>query len=213
MDRTRIKVCGVRDAGTIEAAIEAGVDALGFVFVEDSPRFIEPARAWGLVSGLPPFLMSVGLFRNASLEEFCAIEQQCPTHLSQLHGTEPDNLVRDCGPSVIKAVRFDAATIADQLVRYDAMEEVDAILVDGSAGGEGTAFDWSQLAEAASDINKPIILAGGLDPETVGNAIRAVLPFAVDVSSGVESARGVKDAGKIRAFCQAVREADAARGS
>lgn len=208
MDRTRIKVCGLRDVAAIEAAIDAGADALGFVFVEDSPRFIEPGRAWGLVGALPPFVTSVGLFRDASLEEFCAIEQLCPTNLSQLHGTEGDNLVRDCGPGVIKAVRFDPQTIEDQLKKYDAFEEVDAILVDGSPGGEGSAFDWSRLAEAVSGIATPIIVAGGLDPENVGDAIRALRPFGVDVSSGVESSRGVKDAGRIRAFCQAVREAD-----
>lgn len=209
MDRTRIKVCGVCDETAIDAAIDAGADALGFVFVDDSPRYLDPARAWELVSALPPFVTSVGLFRDASVDAFCAIEQVCPTALSQLHGTEGDKLVRDCGPGVIKAVRFEAHTIADRLAHYDAMAEVDAILVDGSAGGAGVAFDWAALARAAAEITTPIIVAGGLTPQTVGEAIAAVRPYAVDVSSGVESSPGVKDPGKIRAFCQAVRAADA----
>ncbi|MEC9374360.1 MAG: phosphoribosylanthranilate isomerase [Planctomycetota bacterium] len=209
--RTRIKICGIRDEATALAAVEAGADALGFVFVHKSPRFIEPRDAWRLFASLPPFVHTVGLFKDASLDDYIAAEEICPTDYGQLHGHENEELVRACGPRIIKAVRFDPATIERQLARWAAIEEVDAILVDGSEGGEGTAFDWEALAKAKqAAANKPLILAGGLTPQNVGEAIRAVRPFAVDVSSGVESAPGVKDPALIRAFCEAVRADDSA---
>jgi len=209
MDRTRIKVCGVRTIDDALAAAEAGADAVGLMFVESSPRSIDPDEAFAIVSSLPPMVASVAVLKDASIEEFSEQEQRCPTTLTQLHGSEPDKVVRACGPALVKAVRFDRRTIGDTLAHYSAMEEVDAILVDGSAGGAGEAFDWRLLAENMGRATKPVIVAGGLDPDNVGEAIRAVRPFAVDVSSGVERERGVKDPARIRAFCQAVRAADA----
>lgn len=209
--RTRIKICGVRDTVTAIAAAEAGADAIGVVFAPGSPRRIGPSEAWKIVSALPPMVASVGVFADATLDQFCDIEEICPTDLSQLHGEEPDEVVRACGPGVIRAVRFDPATIRARLQHFAAMEEVAAILVDGSAGGEGVALDWPALAEASRGIATPIILAGGLNAQNVGEAIRIVRPWGVDVSSGVERERGVKDHDKIRAFCRAVRQADAAR--
>ncbi len=209
MARTRIKICGVRDEESAFAAADAGADAIGLVFYPQSPRYIEPDEAWQLVGMLPPFVSSVGLFVNADIDRFMMIEEECPTDMSQLHGHEPEDLVKQCGPNVIKAVRFDPTTIADDLERWDRIDEVDAILVDGSAGGQGTSFDWTKLAAARERLSKPLILAGGLNPENVGEAIRVVRPFAVDVSSGVESSPGVKDLDMIEAFCRAVRRADA----
>jgi len=211
--RTRIKVCGVRDMDTALAALEAGADALGFVFAEDSPRYIEPDEAWGIVRSLPPLHATVGLTVDRSVEEYAAIERACPTDYSQLHGGESESVVRACGPRVFKAVEFNAETIKDDLRRWGAVEEVDAILVDGSAGGMGQSFDWDALAGAHATCQKPIILAGGLTSRNVGEAIRAVRPWAVDVSSGVERQRGEKDHNLIRAFCRAVRETDAALAS
>lgn len=208
MPRTRIKICGIRDEESAFAAADAGADAIGLVFYRQSPRYIEPEEAWQLVGMMPPFLSSVGLFVNADLERFMNTEELCPTDMSQLHGQESEDLVRQCGPNVIKAVRFDAATIDAELARWDAVDEVDAVLVDGSAGGQGTSFDWTGLAAAGKRLRKPLILAGGLTPENVGEAIRIVRPYAVDVSSGVESAPGVKDPDLIEAFCRAVRRAD-----
>lgn len=210
MARTRIKICGIRDDGGVRASVEAGADAIGFVFVPESPRFIEPADAWALVSALPAFVTSVGLFKDASIESFCDVEEQCPTALSQFHGNEDDETVRSCGPGVIKAVRFSPETIEPEVRRWDAIDEVDAILVDGSEGGKGTALDWGALRRAldAARPAKPVILAGGLTPTNVGEAIRVVRPYAVDVSSGVESSPGVKDPALIEAFCAAVRRAD-----
>jgi phosphoribosylanthranilate isomerase len=215
--RTRVKICGVRTPRDALAAVEAGADAIGLVFHPASPRAIDPTDAWAILGALPPFVSSVGLFVDATVDEFCEVEEVCPTDYSQLHGGEDVEVVRQCGPRVIKAVRFDPATIRDQLALWDDVEEVDAILVDGSAGGQGTTFDWTALAEVVGGaggtgsrtVKKPLILAGGLTPENVGAAIRSVRPFGVDVSSGVERERGVKDPALIRAFCAAVRQADA----
>jgi phosphoribosylanthranilate isomerase len=209
MDRTRIKVCGITSLDSAWAAVEAGADVLGFVFVPESPRCIEPDDAFEIVSALPPMVGTVAVFRDATLDRFCEVEQFCPTEWSQLHGHEPEGLVRDCGPRLIRGIRFSPGTIAAELARWHALEEVEAILVDGSAGGEGGAFDWGALVEPMGSIATPVIIAGGLHAGNVGEAIRACRPYAVDVSSGVESSPGVKDAAKIREFCRAVREADA----
>ncbi|HMN42756.1 MAG TPA: phosphoribosylanthranilate isomerase, partial [Phycisphaerales bacterium] len=146
MARTRIKICGITDEEGLFGACDAGADAVGFVFYSKSRRFIEPDEAFDLISFLPPFVSSVGLFVDASVERFSDIEEVCPTDRSQLHGNEPEDVVRQCGPGVIKAVRFDGATIERELKRWSAVEEVDAILVDGSSGGEGVAFEWAELA-------------------------------------------------------------------
>ena len=209
MSRTRIKICGVKDQATALACADAGADAIGLVFVESSPRFIEPQEAASVMGVLPPFVASVGLFQNPTLDDFMEVEQICPTTYTQLHGTEPVKLVRQCGPLLFKAVQYDAETIADALRLWDGVEEVDAILVDGSPGGEGEVFDWQGLARAATGVSTPIILAGGLTPDNVDEAIRVVRPYAVDISSGVERERGVKDHDLIRAFCDRVRQADA----
>lgn len=203
--RTRIKICGIRTTEAALAAADAGADAIGFVFHPGSQRFIEPEDAFAIMASLPPFITTVGLFVNATVETFCQIEERCPTNLSQLHGDEPEEVVEQCGPGVIKAIRFDGATIERELARWSAVAEVDAILVDGSTGGGGTPFDWGALARAKHACTKPLLLAGGLTPANVAEAIRIVRPWAVDVSSGVESSPGVKSPELIRAFCEAVR--------
>lgn len=208
MPRTRIKICGIRDPQTALIAIEHGADAIGLVFAEASPRSIEPEAAWEIISYLPPFVTSVGLFVNPTVEHFTAVREACPFEVGQLHGSESVEHIASLGAGMIKAIRFDARTIADDLRRWSAVDELCALLVDGSAGGEGTTFDWAALADAAVHCDHPIILAGGLTPDNVADAIRAVRPFAVDVSSGVESSRGVKDPDLIRAFCEAVMDAD-----
>lgn len=208
MTRTRIKICGINDEHALDAAAQAGADAVGFMFVQGSPRYIDPETAFGLSTMLPPFMATVGVFADPDPDAFAEIEQLCPTTCTQLHGDEDARLVRTLGPDIIKAVRFDPATINENLARWDEDENVGAILVDGSAGGEGITFDWAALAPLIADLSKPVILAGGLTPDNVGDAIRAVRPYGVDVSSGVEATRGVKDPAKIRAFCQAVRRAD-----
>jgi phosphoribosylanthranilate isomerase len=210
MDRTRIKICGIRDEEHAQAAAESGADAVGFMFYRESPRFVEPERAREIMDVLPPMVATVGVFVDASVERFCDIEEICPTNFVQLHGREDEQTVRQCGPWLIKAVRYDDETIREQLATWDEIDEVDAILVDGSIGGQGQTLDWNGLRDAMEGIQTPIFLAGGLTPQNVGDAIRIVRPYGVDVSSGVERERGVKDAGLIREFCRAVREADRA---
>lgn len=209
MPRTRIKICGITDEEGLLAAADAGADAVGFVFHPKSRRYIDPAEAFDLASLLPPFVSSVGLYVDAPVDRFSDIEEVCPTDRVQLHGEESEETVRRCGPSVIKAIRFDSTTIERELRRWCAIDEVDAVLVDGSAGGAGVAFDWGALAGVKHACTKPLVIAGGLTSANVGEAIRAVRPYAVDVSSGVESEPGVKDRAMIEAFCAAVRAADA----
>jgi phosphoribosylanthranilate isomerase len=206
--RTRVKICGIRDEEAAIAAAEAGADAIGFMFVKTSPRYIDPEEAYGIMGVLPPLVATVGVFADPSVDEFSDVEETCPTIYSQLHGREDEHLVKSCGPDVIKAVRFEEATIAAELAQWDELEEVCAILIDGGSGGAGTTFDWALLTPHLEKVSKPIILAGGLTPENVGRAIREVRPYAVDVSSGVERERGIKDPSLIEAFCEAVHAAD-----
>jgi phosphoribosylanthranilate isomerase len=206
--RTRIKICGVRSSAIARRAVGAGADALGFVFARSSPRFIEPTEAALIVAELPPFVASVALTVDMPAEQAAELQGVCPTDYHQLHGGESVELARACGPRVIKAIRFNEATIDADLACWAGVSEVGAILIDGSPGGLGESFDWSLLAKRREQCDKPIILAGGLTPDNVVEAIQTVRPFAVDVSSGVESERGVKDPDLIDAFCAAVRCAD-----
>lgn len=205
--RTRIKICGIRGGDAALAAADAGADAIGFLFVTSSPRFIEPEDAAAIMLGMPPFVATVGVFMNASAEAFADIEERCPTSHTQLHGSEEETLVNQCAPA-IKAVRYARDTIERDLTRWDRCDDVEAILIDGPAPGRGVPFEWTDLAPLVRGLAKPVFLAGGLTPDNVAEAIRVVRPYAVDVSSGVESSRGVKDPALIRAFCDAVRAAD-----
>jgi phosphoribosylanthranilate isomerase len=209
MARTRIKICGIRDVETALVAAECGADAVGLVFVPGSVRRVEPEAAWEIACALPPFVAKVGLFVDAGSSRYHEVMERCPCDYGQLHGSESVEEVLECGPRVIKAVRFDPATIEAEFEKWNEVAEVEALLIDGGAGGEGKALDWAALARVQDACVHPIILAGGLTPQNVGEAIRVVRPWAVDVSSGVESSRGVKDAGLIEAFCEAVRAAGA----
>jgi len=212
--RTRIKICGIRDEEIALTAVECGADALGFVFYDGSPRYVDPDAAYEIACFLPPFVTRVALCVNPEPLSLVELGARFPYDAVQLHGSESVELVRACraesGAPIIKAIRYDAATIADDLALWGAVDEIDALLIDGSAGGHGQAFDWAGLDAVQEACPHPIILAGGLTPETVGQAIDVVTPYAVDVSSGVERSRGEKDAGLIASFCEAVREADAA---
>jgi len=208
--RTRIKVCGITSPEAAAAAIDSGADAIGFVFVEDTPRFINPEKAAGIMFGLPPFVSTVGVVRDLSVDEFCELEYKCPANTMQLHGKESVDVVQQCGPGVIKAFKYEDATINSQLSRWGKVDELDAVLIDGSDGGEGTAFDWSKLKAHLDGFNKHVIIAGGIDETNVAEMISTLRPYAVDVSSGVEDAPGVKNPDKIARFCAAVRAADAA---
>lgn len=203
--RTRIKVCGVRSYEIAMAAVDAGADAIGFVFTRNSPRFIEPGEAYEIMASLPPMVVTVGVFSDQTIEELTDAEEACPTNYSQLDGAETDRFVRQAGPDVIRTIRFDEDSTAQALLNWDAVDEVGAIRVDGLDGG---AFDWGRLAPMLDDVAKPILLAGGLDCDNVREAVRLVRPYAVDVLGGVEAAAGELDVEKIEEFCRAVREAD-----
>ncbi len=207
--RTRIKVCGITTPDAAHAAVDAGADAIGFIFVKDTPRYIDPEEAAAIMYALPPFVSAVGVVQDLSVDEFCDLEQACPAHTMQLHGKEPVDVVQACGPGVIKAFKYEDATINSQLTRWAKVDEVDALLIDGSTGGTGESFNWSSLAPHLVDYPKKIIIAGGLDETNVEEVIKTLRPYAVDVSTGVEDAPGIKNPQKIANFCAAVRTADA----
>lgn len=206
MPRTRIKICGITDAQTAREAVACGVDALGLVFADGSPRRVSIEQAVEIFTLVPPLVTIFGVFQltqrpNRELEEWKSVGGWV-----QLHGDEDETIAKRISRSfrVSKGFRFDPK----QVRRWDRCEPVEMLVIDGARPGGGRGFRHDRLAEIMGDIRKPVMLAGGLTPENVGAAIRLVRPYAVDVSSGVESEPGVKDAEKIRAFCAAVREAD-----
>lgn len=204
--RTRIKFCGLTRGEDVRTAIELGVDAIGFVFTRKSRRFVEPARARGLRNELPPFVSAVALFMDDEpdwIEEIVATVQP---DLLQFHGEESPQFAARFARPYLKAVPM--ASITDAAAYAERYVDARGFLLDshasGESGGSGAAFEWSKTPRLAW----PIVLAGGLDARNVGQAIALVRPCAVDVSSGIESAPGVKDAAKMRAFVEAVRAAD-----
>lgn len=201
--RTWIKICGIRTAEDAAVAAQAGADAIGLMLAERSPRCITFHEAVAIVESLPSSVKPIAVFADAPIERISA----WPGDWVQLHGDEDETLIIAVASShrVIRGFCFDPAAVR----RWEQCEGISALLVDGSTGGGGTMFDHGLLREMISGLRKPVILAGGLTPENVADAIRAVRPWAVDVSSGVERERGVKDHEKIRAFCAAVRAADA----
>lgn len=202
---TRIKICGLTRAEDMQVAIEAGADALGLVFYPPSPRFIDPEQAVRLAGMAPPFVSVVGLFVNAEARQVSELLAAVPIHLLQFHGDEDEAYCRQFGRPYIKAARMRPGL---DLLQYAAsFPSAQAILVDAFVegyGGGGKSFDWNLIPNGMS---KPLVLSGGLDADNVGEAIRRVRPAAVDVSSGVEAAKGIKDADKIRSFIAAARAA------
>jgi phosphoribosylanthranilate isomerase len=204
---TRIKICGITRPEDAAAAADAGADAVGFVFYPPSPRAVAPARAAEIVAVLPPFVTSVGLFVNATREAVLSTLAAVPLDLLQFHGDEPPEYCGQFGRPFLKAVRVRPAIDLLKYARsYAGAGRARGLLldayVDGTHGGTGRTFDWSIIP---GGLALPVILSGGLSPGNVGQAVRQVRPAAVDVSSGVESAPGIKDPAKITAFIQAVR--------
>lgn len=204
MNRTRIKICGITNWHDAGIAVAAGADALGFMMYEESPRFVESTTAAEIVRRLPPFVSTVGVFVNASRDQVLETSRHVGFDLLQFHGDESDDFCREFGPGYIKGVRV--AEDTDVTSAVAAYPHARAVLLDahvqGIYGGTGRTFDWHK---AVSDPGKPVILAGGLTPANVCQAIRAVRPWAVDVSGGVEKDKGVKDPEKVRAFVNAIR--------
>lgn len=204
---TAVKICGITRVEDALAAARAGAHAIGLVFYEPSPRHIAPARAAEIVRVLPPFITTVGLFVDAPAEEVRAVLAQVPVQLLQFHGVEAPAYCRQFGRPYVKSVRMKPGVDLLQYARdyHDAKALLLDSYVEGLHGGSGAAFDWSRVPEG---LPLPLILSGGLTAENVGDAVRRVRPSAVDVSSGVESAKGVKDAARIAAFIKGVRNAD-----
>jgi phosphoribosylanthranilate isomerase len=202
--KTQVKICGITSVADAQAAAEAGADMIGLMFYEGSPRHVTLAQAAEISRALPPFVLKVGVFVNPEPELVQRAIGECGLNLLQFHGDEPSAFCTQFGVMNLKAFRVrDAASLA-ALENY----QTDAFLLDAYSksglGGTGEKFNWD-LAAAAQKFGKPIFLAGGLTPENVAEAVRQVKPFAVDVSSGVESAPGKKDAAKVRAFIATVR--------
>lgn len=211
--RTRIKVCGITSAEDANDAIQAGVDALGFIFVESSPRYISPEKAKEIIAQLPPFIHYVGVFLDNNPIEVEEIIDYCGLSFVQLHGKEDaeycQKLAQVATPcKIIKAFRVGRKSLAADFKPYE--EFVKGFLldtyVDGQEGGTGKPFDWSIIESL--DLQLPIILAGGLTPENAGEAVCDVRPFAIDVNSGVESEPGKKDIEQLRLLIQRVAAAD-----
>ena len=211
--RTRVKICGLRTPADIDAAVAAGVDAVGFVFYPPSPRAVTPNIAAQLISRLPAGVDAVGLVVNASDAEFAAIKAIAPISLWQFHGDESPNrcLELAAGQPWMKAARVGAQfAYEDFSLQYrDANAFLLDALVEGYGGG-GVPFDWQGIPQTWVSENAPrVVLSGGLNTHNVGEAIARLHPCAVDVSSGVEISRGVKDPALMAEFVKAVRAADA----
>ncbi len=202
---TKVKICGITNLEDALFAVDAGTDALGFVFYPQSPRYITPDRAREIVLRLPPFVAKVGVFVNEEMDRVKEIMAYCHLDYAQLHGDETPEQVAALAPRAIKAVRVRSAADVEQLSAYRAA----AYLLDAyhptKPGGTGETWDWG-LAVAAKRYG-PIILAGGLTPDNVTDAIARVHPYAVDVSSGVEAAPGIKDRQRVRRFITAAKGA------
>ncbi|MCK5639329.1 MAG: phosphoribosylanthranilate isomerase [Gammaproteobacteria bacterium] len=208
VNRTRVKICGITRPEDGLCAARLGADAIGLVFYADSPRAVSIEQAQTVVAALPPFVTVVALFVNPEPAEVDAVIQQVAIDLLQFHGDEPADFCQRFAKPYIKAVRMrDNVELMGVAEQY---ATASALLLDsykpGVHGGTGHHFDWSRFP---SDLNKPIILAGGLQPENVADAISRTHPFAVDVSSGVEVAKGVKDNEKMNQFMRGVSVADA----
>ncbi len=201
--RTRVKICGITRTEDALAAARLGVDAIGLVFYAPSPRAVSVAQAAEVVRELPPFVTRVGLFVNAEREAIAAAIEAAQLDLLQFHGDESPADCLGHGRPWIKALRM--APEMDVAAEMDRYREAQGILLDawrpGVPGGTGETFDWRRIPAQRP---RPLILAGGLAPENVADAIRTVRPWAVDVSGGVERAKGIKDADRMAAFIREV---------
>ena len=218
MPRTRIKICGITREQDLHAAVHAGADALGFVFYPKSPRYVTPARYAELARALPPFVNAVALFVNATEDEIRAVAAAGPVSLLQFHGDETPDACAQLAGSVqrpfVRAFRVKPDTTAADLLESEAQYRAASpwftgLLLDtyvDAYGGAGKVFDWSLIPK---ELAPRVVLSGGLSVHNVTGAVAQVRPFAVDISSGVEAAKGIKDARKIAAFIDAVRAADA----
>jgi len=208
----KVKICGITSLADGMTAAEAGADALGFVFYEQSPRGISVEAAAAFIPRLPPFIMKVGVFVNAPEDLVVRAIRECGLNLLQFHGDEPSEYCLQFGLMSMKAFRIRDAASLQALSGYP----TDAWLLDAytpdKPGGTGETFNWD-LALEARGLGRPIFLAGGLTAENVAEAVRRARPYGVDVSSGVEAAPGRKDHAKVRAFIQAAKAVEGRKES
>jgi phosphoribosylanthranilate isomerase len=214
---TRIKICGLTRKEDVKIALKLNAHALGFVFYPDSPRYVSPEQVRELMDGIDPFITTVGLFVNATSEEVARTISIAPVKLLQFHGDETPEQCHAIADKVqkqfIRALRVKADMCADDLIQYELMYRAaspwfSALLLDtfvDSFGGSGKVFDWSIIPK---ELAPRVVLSGGLTAQNVSGAVTQLRPGAVDVSSGVEQARGIKDPAKMQAFIQAVQLAD-----
>lgn len=210
--RTRIKICGLREHEHVDTAIESGADAIGFVLYPPSPRAVTLARAAELTRRVPAFVSTVALFVNPTREEVEAALSTARLDLLQFHGTEPAEFCASFGRPYLKALAVDEGF--DLIQSGQQYASASALLLDTPSaghGGSGKTFNWQLIntTNSPSATAPRLVLSGGLTAANVADAVSAVRPFAVDVSSGVEISRGVKDSSLIQEFCRAVRLADA----
>ena len=198
--RVRVKICGITSGDDALAALDAGADALGFMFFKDSPRHLQLSAARTIIGKLPPFIAKVGVFVDPS-EKLVREAIEAGIDTLQFHGDEPPDFCRRFSLRTYKAFRIKDASSLQALRDYDTSAWLLDAFVAGKQGGTGHVFNW-ELAVQAKNLGRPVILAGGLTPENVADAITAVAPYAVDVSSGVESAPGRKDPEKLRTFIE-----------
>lgn len=204
---TRIKICGITREQDLHAVAHSGADAIGLVFYEKSPRHVDLQQATKLVGHVPPFVTVVGLFVNPSAEYVCEVLAKVPLDVLQFHGEEPPEFCQQFGKPYLKAIRVKPGVDLIQCAsRYASAQGLllDAF-VEGTQGGTGEAFDWGLIPR---NMDLPVILSGGLHAGNVASAIERVRPYAVDVSSGVEASKGIKDAAKIVAFIKEVNNVD-----
>ena len=206
MSRVRVKICGITNPQDASLAVDAGADALGFIFVEGTPRFVTPEMARAIIRELPPFVSAVGVFWDHPVGHVRAVAEACGLTTLQFHGLEPPELLASYSLPVIKTIKVGGEPGVD---RVDAYGDVSAVLLDSAArwseGERRQPIAWTAAADVAR--RRRVILSAGLTPDNVADAIAAVRPFAVDVDSGVEAMPGRKDPAKVRAFVSAVRSA------
>ena len=203
--KVRVKICGITRVEDAQAVAASGADALGLVFYEKSPRHVTLPQAAQLAAATPPFVTLTGLFVNAGAEQVNEALRAVPLDILQFHGDETPEFCAQFGKPYLKAIRVKAGVDLLQCAAH--FRTAKGLLLDahveGMQGGTGVTFDWTLIPES---MPLPVILSGGLDAENVAAAIRQVRPYAVDVSSGVEAAKGIKDAAKIARFMQEVNK-------
>lgn len=202
-----VKICGITNDEDARVAVEAGADALGFIMYRKSPRYVDVAMVKRIIAALPPFVVPVGVFVNEEAKVVREVMDTCGFGLAQLHGDEPATYCQDLGRPVMKAIRLKDRGTFLALAEFHGRATVRGFVIDAFSdhayGGTGQTVDWSLAAEVAR--SSAVLLAGGLTPENVADAVRQVRPYGVDVSSGVEASPGKKDHAKVRAFIRAAK--------